>query len=91
MGRLFRLGSVHPIFLLKALECPAQSRAITPGGSQKSGDAVNIGFRVVIVEDALCSTSDAGHDALMTMYRLLFNEQIDLVRAEQLADIWPPA
>jgi nicotinamidase-related amidase len=51
-------------------------------------DAVDIGFRVVIVEDALCSSSDAGHDALMTMYRLRFNEQIDLVSAEQLVDLW---
>jgi nicotinamidase-related amidase len=53
-------------------------------------DAVNIGFRVLIVEDALCSSSDAGHDALMTMYRLRFNEQIDLVKAEQLPEIWRP-
>jgi nicotinamidase-related amidase len=53
-------------------------------------DAVNIGFRVVIVEDALCSSSDAGHDALLTMYRLRFNEQIDLVTAEQLFDLWRP-
>jgi nicotinamidase-related amidase len=53
-------------------------------------DAVNIGFRVVIVEDALCSSSDAGHDALMTMYRLRFNEQIDLVSAGQLANVWRP-
>jgi nicotinamidase-related amidase len=51
-------------------------------------DAVNIGFRVFIVEDALCSSSDAGHDALMTMYRLRFDQQIDLVKAEQLPDIW---
>jgi nicotinamidase-related amidase len=51
-------------------------------------DAVNIGFRVVIVEDALCSSSDQGHDALMTMYRLRFNEQIDLVTAESLMEIW---
>jgi nicotinamidase-related amidase len=51
-------------------------------------DAVNIGFRVVIVEDALCSSSDAGHDALMTMYRMRFNEQIDLVTAERLRGIW---
>jgi nicotinamidase-related amidase len=51
-------------------------------------DAVNIGFRVVIVEDALCSSSDAGHEALMTMYRLRFSEQIDLVSAGQLADVW---
>jgi nicotinamidase-related amidase len=53
-------------------------------------DAVNIGFRVVIVEDALCSSSDVGHDALMTMYRMRFNEQIDLVKAECLRDIWHP-
>jgi len=53
-------------------------------------DAVNIGFRVVLVEDALCSSSDQGHDALMTMYRLRFNEQIDLITAEGLADIWRP-
>jgi nicotinamidase-related amidase len=51
-------------------------------------DAVNIGFRVVIVEDALCSSSDAGHDALVTMYRLRFKEQIDLIKAERLADVW---
>jgi nicotinamidase-related amidase len=53
-------------------------------------DAVNIGFHVVIVEDALGSSSDAGHDALMTMYRLRFNEQIDLISAEQLVDVWRP-
>src|SRR3982074_1515170 len=32
-------------------------------------DPVERGFRVVIVEDALCSSSDAGHDALITLYR----------------------
>jgi len=53
-------------------------------------DAVNIGFRVVIVEDALCSSSDKGHDALMTMYRLRFSEQIDLITAEGLMEIWRP-
>jgi nicotinamidase-related amidase len=54
-------------------------------------DAVNIGFRVVIVEDGLCSSSDAGHDALMTMYRMRFNEQIDLVKAHELPDVWRDA
>ena len=53
-------------------------------------DAVNIGFHVLLVEDALCSSSDAGHDALMTMYRLRFSEQIDLVTAESLVEIWRP-
>ena len=54
-------------------------------------DAVNIGLRVVLVEDAVCSSSDAGHDALMTMYRLRYAQQIDLVKAEALQEYWPRA
>jgi nicotinamidase-related amidase len=50
--------------------------------------AVDLGFRVVIVEDALCSSSDVGHDALMTMYRTRFHGQIDLVTAEELFWFW---
>jgi nicotinamidase-related amidase len=50
--------------------------------------AIDLGFRVVIVEDALCSSSDVGHDALMTMYRTRFHCQIDLVTAEELPQYW---
>jgi nicotinamidase-related amidase len=50
--------------------------------------AVDLGFRVVIVQDALCSSSDVGHDALMTMYRTRFHGQVDLVTAEELAEFW---
>lgn len=50
--------------------------------------AVDLGFRVVIVEDALCSSSDVGHDALMTMYRTRFHGQVDLVTAAELAEFW---
>jgi nicotinamidase-related amidase len=52
--------------------------------------AVDLGFRVVIVQDALCSSSDTGHDALMSMYRTRFHEQIDLVSAEELFEMWHP-
>jgi nicotinamidase-related amidase len=51
-------------------------------------DAVDLGFRVIIVEDALCSSSDAGHDALMTLYRNRFAEQIELTTAAELTTIW---
>jgi nicotinamidase-related amidase len=50
--------------------------------------AVDLGFRVVIVEDALCSSSDVGHDALMTMYRTRFHGQVDLATAEELREFW---
>ena len=53
-------------------------------------NAVDLGLRVVIVEDALCSSSDTGHDALMTMYRARFHGQIDLVSADELFEIWRP-
>jgi nicotinamidase-related amidase len=53
--------------------------------------AVDLGFRVIIVEDGLCSSSDAGHDALMAMYRTRFHEQIELVNVEELRSLWSPA
>jgi nicotinamidase-related amidase len=53
--------------------------------------AVDLGLRVVLVQDALCSSSDEGHDALMTMYRTRFHEQIDLVETEELFEVWHPA
>lgn len=53
-------------------------------------NAIDFGFRVVIVEDALCSSSDEGHDALMTMYRTRLQEQIDVLRAEELFEVWRP-
>jgi nicotinamidase-related amidase len=54
-------------------------------------DAVDRGLRVVIVEDALCSSSDAGHEALMTMYRARLREQIELVTSDMLPELWPRA
>jgi nicotinamidase-related amidase len=50
--------------------------------------AVDLGLRVIIVQDALCSSSDTGHDALMTMYRTRFHGQIDLVDVNRLFDMW---
>jgi nicotinamidase-related amidase len=51
-------------------------------------DAVDLGLRVVIVEDALCSSFDAGHDALMTLYRNRFAEQIELISLDELHMLW---
>lgn len=51
-------------------------------------DAVDQGFRVIVVEDGLCSSSDAGHDALMTIYRTRFTEQVELLTLEQVRALW---
>jgi len=51
-------------------------------------DAVDLGFRVIVVEDALCSSFDEGHDALMTLYRNRFSEQIELMTHAHVSDLW---
>lgn len=51
-------------------------------------DAIDRGFRVVIVEDALCSSSGAGHEALMTIYRTRMQAQIDLINSRELSTVW---
>jgi nicotinamidase-related amidase len=39
--------------------------------------AVDIGYRVVVVRDAICSSSDEGHDMLMRLYHTRYAEQIE--------------
>jgi nicotinamidase-related amidase len=51
-------------------------------------DAVDLGFRTIVVEDALCSSFDEGHDALMTLYRNRFSEQVELMTQAQVSELW---
>jgi nicotinamidase-related amidase len=51
-------------------------------------DAVDRGFRVVVAEDAICSSSDQTHDALMTLYRERFSEQIETAPAADILAVW---
>lgn len=53
--------------------------------------AVDLGYRVVVVTDGLCSSSDEGHDALMKVYHTRFAEQIETATAEQVLSEWQPA
>lgn len=53
--------------------------------------AVDHGYRVVLVTDAVCSSSDDGHDALMTLYRQRFSEQIEVAEAAEVMAAWPTA
>jgi nicotinamidase-related amidase len=52
-------------------------------------DAVDHGYRVVLAADALCSSSDKTHDALMTLYRNRFAEQIETAESEAILAAWP--
>jgi len=52
-------------------------------------DAVDLGFRVILVRDGVCSSSDEGHDALLTLYHQRYTEQIETANAEEIMRNWP--
>ena len=50
--------------------------------------AIDFGYRVVLATDALCSGSDTTHDALLTLYRQRFSQQIEAADAETVLACW---
>jgi nicotinamidase-related amidase len=51
-------------------------------------DAVDYGFRTVIVDDAICSSSDETHDALLKLYRERFSNQIEITDTRDILAHW---
>ena len=50
--------------------------------------AIDWGFRVILVTDALCSSADETHDAMMNVYTNRFGEQAETVTTELLLGSW---
>jgi nicotinamidase-related amidase len=50
--------------------------------------AVDLGYRVIVVRDAICSSSDEGHDALLRVYHRRYSEQIETADAEEVLRRW---
>jgi nicotinamidase-related amidase len=51
-------------------------------------DAVDIDYRVIVVRDAVCSSSDEGHNMLMRLYHTRFAEQIETADAATILARW---
>ena len=51
-------------------------------------DAVDLGLRVVLPLDALCSSSDEKHEALLALYRDRFGQQIETADTETILSCW---
>lgn len=50
--------------------------------------AIDRGYRVVLVTDALCSSSDETHDALMTFYHQRLSQQVETADTETVLSNW---
>lgn len=51
--------------------------------------AVDWGYRVILVTDALCSSADETHDSMMNIYMNRFGQQVECVTTETLLGSWP--
>ena len=53
--------------------------------------AVDRGYRVVVATDALCSSSDETHDAMMLLYANRYGQQVETAEAAEILTAWAPA
>jgi nicotinamidase-related amidase len=51
--------------------------------------AIDWGFRVILITDALCSSADETHDAMMNVYTNRFGQQVETVTTQTLLESWP--
>lgn len=50
--------------------------------------AVDHGYRTVLAVDAVCSSSDEGHEALLTLFRTRFSLQVEVATVEDVLAAW---
>jgi nicotinamidase-related amidase len=50
--------------------------------------ALDLGYRIVLATDALCSASDRTHEALLLLYRERFSQQIATATTEEVLQAW---
>lgn len=50
--------------------------------------AIDIGYRIVLAADALCSVNDATHDALMLLYGRRYTNQVQTATTAEILSAW---
>ena len=50
--------------------------------------AIDLGYRIILIDGALCSTSDESHDAILALYRQRFDIQVGVATIEEILDVW---
>ena len=50
--------------------------------------AIDHGYRVIIAEDAVSSSSDQGHDSLLALFAQRFSQQIEVADTQTILTAW---
>jgi nicotinamidase-related amidase len=51
--------------------------------------AIDRGYRLVLAEDAVCSTSDTTHDDLLRLFRERLSQQVEVAPVDAILEAWP--
>ena len=49
---------------------------------------IDLGYRIVVVTDALCSSADGPHDDLISLYHDRFTQQVETAQSPEVLDAW---
>ncbi|MEZ2331287.1 isochorismatase family protein [Mesorhizobium sp. RCC_202] len=50
--------------------------------------AIDLGFRVVLAEDAICSTSDIAYDNILRLFNERYSHHVETGPVEEILDWW---
>ena len=85
----FANGELHPFLRKRGVDTLIVSGSETDVCVLSSAlQAVDLGYRVVIARDCVCSASDESHDALLSLYSRRFSAQIEVAEAEEILEAW---
>ena len=52
--------------------------------------AVDLGYPVIVAEDAVCSSADPPHDAVQELYHSRFSQQVQTLPSAVIRELWRP-
>jgi nicotinamidase-related amidase len=85
----FATGELHPFLLQKGINTLVVTGSETDVCVLSTVlAAVDLGYRVIVVQDAVCSSCDESHDALIDLYNLRFDVQIESSTSDEVLAQW---
>jgi nicotinamidase-related amidase len=85
----FACGRLHPFLRERGIDTVIVTGSETDICVLSSVlSAVDLGYRVIVACDAICSSSDESHDALLDLYRRRFDLQIELAEVSEILETW---
>lgn len=50
--------------------------------------AVDLGFRTILAQDAVCSSSDESHDSMLELFGNRYGQHVEVGRVAEIAELW---